>query len=456
MFEKTKLRPYQHRMIKRAYEGNVGFFVDMGLGKTISALTAIDEMLRTGWRSALVVAPLRVCQAVWSQEAQDWAHTRKLRVVWVHGSAKQRLRLLAQPADVYLLSYSLLQWLGEQKTLDLPEILVLDESTHIKAPNTQRFKALRYRLLKRFERVIIMTGTPAPNTLLNLWSQVFCLDQGARLGTSYGTYKQRFFEQVDYQGYRYEPRRGAEEEIYDLLSDIVVRLDARDWLKLPEVIEAPTPVVLPDVTMRLYRKHEREMFTELDNEGTINSVNAAVLSMHCQQMANGAIYDDPEVRDSWSLLHNAKLDAVAELLEEDDSPVIIAYKFRHDLARLQAAYPTAVHVTKDNVAKVQEDWNADKLPIILMNPSSSSHGLNLQKGSGHRVIWLSLTWSLEHYTQTMGRLARSGSRHRRVYSQIIYARGTVDEAIMDALAHKAGTQRALLDALRRYRTRKTT
>lgn len=467
MRNRKDLRVYQKRLVRRGYAANTAFFVDVGLGKTISALTVVDELRITGWGAAIVVAPLRVCEGVWAQEAADWQHTRGLRVVWVHGSAKRRLELFSEPADVYLINYDLLKWMaglvregvkvrGQRKRLRWKppaEILILDESTYIKAPGTERFKALRFQLLKYFERVLILTGTPAPNSLLNLWSQIFCIDRGERLGTSYELFKQRFFEQDDYHGYRYVPREGARQEIYDLISDVVVRLDAKDWLELPEVIPAPTPVVLPEATLRLYRKHEREMFTELDNAKVIDSVNAAVLSMHCQQMANGAVYANPEDKSEWAELHTKKVEAVKELLDEDDSPAIIAYRFKHDRERLLAAFPKAQVLQKGNLDKVQTAWNKDKVPVLLANPASAAHGLNLQKGSGRRVIWFSLTWGLEGYLQLLGRLARSGSRHKHISSILIYARDTVDEAIMDALQRKAAGQRELLDALKRYRRR---
>lgn len=467
MRQRKDLRVYQKRLVRRGYKANVGYFVDVGLGKTISALTVIDELLRTGWRSALVVAPLRVCEGVWAQEAKDWQHTRQLDVVWVKGSAKERLRILQEEHDVYLMSYDLLKWLGtvmhdgvkqrgtrRRLRIELnPEILILDESTYIKAAGTERFKALRNRLLKYFERVIIMTGTPAPNSLLNLWSQIFCLDRGERLGTSFELFKQRFFEQDDYRGYRYVPRAGAAEEIYDLIGDIVVRLDAADWLELPKVISAPTPIVLPDATLKMYRKHEREMFTEFDNARIINSVNAAVLSMHCQQIANGAVYANPEDKTIWTPLHDRKIQAVQEILEEDDSPAIVAYRFKHDRARLLEAFPNATVLQKGDLDAVQVAWNKDRIPVLLANPSSAAHGLNLQKGSGRRVIWFSLTWGLEGYLQLLGRLARSGSRHKHITSVLIYARNTVDEVILERLEAKDAGQRALLDALKRYRRR---
>lgn len=462
------LRRYQARASLRIVEQRrLGLFVDMSLGKTAITLTAIRNLLDQGKLpdGAMIVGPLNVTKDTWQNEAKLWSHLKNLKFTLIEGRPGHRKRLLMEPADVKIISYTLLPWLAtlirkqkKNKRLKkhrpawLPTMLVLDESEHVKGRGAW-FKSIRYHLLPWMPYRVIQTGTPAAHSLFDLWAQIFVLDRGARLGTAFDRYRSRFFQQSDYQGYQYEPRPGAEPRIYELLSDIVVRLDGDDWLELPSIVEDTVNVDLPERSMQLYRKHEREMFIRLDNLREVEAVNAAVLSNQCWQLANGAIYDDPETRDSWTEIHTAKLDALHFLLEEAvGNPVIVAYWFRHDRARLQQTYPQATFMNKDNVIDTVKNWNAGKIPVLFINPQSGSHGLNMQYG-GHIVIWFSQIWSGGKHDQLIARLRRPDQRAPHIISRYITARNTVDEVISDSRARRLRGQAALLNALKEYRRR---
>jgi hypothetical protein len=250
------------------------------------------------------------------------------------------------------------------------------------------------------------------------------------------------------------PREGAEDRIYSLLNDIVIRLDGKDWLELPEVIPYDHFVDLPNKAMALYRKHEREMFIRLDNLKEVEAANAAVLSGQCWQLANGAIYDDPELRDSWTEIHRAKLEALAEIVEAAvGNPMIVAYWFRHDRERLMRAYPKAMFMNKSNVVQCKDLWNARKLPLLFMNPQNVSHGLNMQRG-GHLITWFSQIWSGGRHNQLIARLVRPDQESPHVISRYITARNTVDEVIRESRTRRLQGQTALLDALREYRRKR--
>lgn len=463
------LRKYQARAAMRiVQQKRIGLFVDMSLGKTAITLTAIRNLIDQNKlpNGALVVAPLNVTKDTWQAEAQLWSHLKDLRFVLIEGSPGKRKKLLQEKADVKIISYTLLPWIStlirrhkKNKRLKkdrpawLPDLLALDESEHVKGRGAW-FKAIRYHLMPWMPYRIIQTGTPAAHSLMDLWAQIFVLDRGARLGTAFDRFRKRFFRQNDYQGYQYVPRDGAEQRIYTLLKDSVVRLDGADWLELPQIIEDVVPVELPTRAMQLYRKHEREMFIRLDNLREVEAVNAAVLSNQCWQLANGAIYDNPDTRDSWSEIHTAKLDALRRLLEEAvGNPVIVAYWFRHDRARLQAAHPTATFMNKNNIKETVTAWNAGKIPLLFINPQSGAHGLNMQYG-GHLIIWFSQIWSGGRHDQLIARLRRPDQRSPHIISRYITARHTVDEVIRETRTRRLRGQAALLQALKDYRRRK--
>jgi SNF2 family DNA or RNA helicase len=293
-----------------------------------------------------------------------------------------------------------------------------------------------------------------PNSLLEIWPQIYVLDEGKRLGTSHTRFKARFFEQDDYMGYKWTPRAGAVEYVLRLVQDLVLRLDAADWVKLPKIIPTPIPIALPDNVVKLYRRHEREMFIELMNNKTVTAATAATLSMQCQQIANGAVYNDERDHTAWTHLHDAKLEALDEIIESHQGQsIMVAYWFKHDLERLRKRYPKARLLGKEDSKRTVDDWNAGRIPLLFVQPRSSGHGLNMQHG-GHILVWFSLTWSLEAHDQLIGRLRRPDQKSESILVLYLIARNTVDEAVMEAISAKDHSQRTVLNALRAYTMRK--
>jgi len=431
--------------------------VDMGLGKTVTVLTAIRDMrLSAAIRSALVIGPIRVVETVWAQEAAEWEHLRGLRFSLVRGTPAQRLKALATPADIYLTSYSLVQWLFATLRGAIPfDMLVADESSAVKAPGTTRFRVLKYAV-RHFERRAILTGTPRPNSLLELWPQFYLLDEGARLGASFGRFKSRFFMPMDFNQYNWEPRPGAEERIQALIAPITLRLDRRDHLSLPPVTYNIVRVQLPPDALALYREFERKMFLAVDPDTKLEAVNAAVLTGKCLQIANGAVYavPDPLKPEDKTVvaIHDAKLEALAEIVEETGSPVMVAYQYEHDLARLKA-WKDAPHLgggQDRNTLELVAEWNEGRLPLLYVHPASASHGLNMQLGPGHTIVFFSQTWSAEQRAQLIARLDRSGQASPVVVHDILAER-TVDELCYAMVNRKIAGQTDTLDALNLYR-----
>jgi SNF2 family DNA or RNA helicase len=487
MYQLTRqdMRLYQNRAAKWIRRRlNSMLIVDMGLGKTVSTLTAISDLLMMGELSGpvLVVGPGRVVRTVWRQEALKWEHTQHLTFSLVGGEPHQRVRALAKPADIYLLSIDNFVWLVQRMGLEPPKkrgkrtlpttaqmialpkpppevdldladrfgMWVVDESSKFKDPTTQRFKyaeALTPKILYR----VPLTGTPTPNKLLEIWSQAFVADAGKRLGPSYNRFRERFFYTDDYGGFNWVPRPGALEYVYKMLGDIALRLDGADWLALPPVIDNIVKVELPPEARALYRDMERKMLIELENGAVVEAVNAAIVSMKCHQLANGAIYDNEEDRTSWAFIHDAKIEALEDILDEaGESPVLVVYGFKHDLARLKVAYPDApVFSEARDVEGLVEEWNARKHRVMLIHAASAGHGLNLQFG-GNRLVFFCLTWSRENHDQVFERIgpARQIGLVDNVIRHYIVAQDTVDEDIMDTIFVKGAGQKQFLDALR--------
>lgn len=457
MRTRADMRPYQIRAVETVSRlPGCALFLDMGLGKTVTVQTAILDMRASGAiKAALVIGPIRVIETVWRQEAEEWEHMKGLRFSLVRGTAEQRIAALSAPADIYLINFEMVKWLFDHLKGKMPfDMLVVDESSAFKAPGTIRFRTMRYAV-KHFRRRVIMTGTPTPNTLLEIWPQIYLLDEGARLGTAFSRFKSRFFQQMDYHGYKWEPRPGAAKAIQDLLNPISIRLDRTDLLDLPPVTYNKVKVVLPTDAMVMYREFERKMFLELDNSEEVEAVNAAVLTMKCVQIANGAVYTTPdpahpEVRHV-AVLHAAKVDALAEIVDETGSPVMVAYQFAHDLERLKQ-WRDAPHIGGGQIQPTNEivdAWNRGELPLLYVHPQSASHGLNMQHG-GHTIVFFSLTWSAEQRAQLIARLDRSGQKFPVVVHDIIAER-TVDEVVSMAVDRKLRGQAQLLDSLNRYR-----
>ncbi len=445
---------YQREAIKFGVSrACAGFFLDPGLGKT-SIMCAILKVLRGKGivKRALVIAPLRPAYQVWPAEIQKWDDFNDLKVNVLHGDSKDRKFL--EQADIDVVNPEGLQWLFSRPALremrEWPwDMLIVDESTRFKHANTSRFKQLK-PLLDRFDRRYILTGSPAPNGLLDLFGQVYLLDLGYTLGKFITHYRMQYFDQTGYGGYTWLPRPGADKQIYKQLAPLVLRMDGKDFLDMPPLIFNEVNVELPEKAMAAYRQMEDLLIASVE-DGTVVAANAAAATNKCRQIANGGIYH--EGGEAWSHIHEAKTEAVEELVEElQGKPALISYEYRHDLERLQKAFPGAPHIGGGVSASVfrdiERDWNKGLVPVLLAQPQSVAHGLNLQ-GTSAAVIEHSLTWDLEVREQLIRRVWRQGQKEKVVVHSVV-ARKTVDELIVKMLAKKDRTQQNLLDALKSH------
>lgn len=449
-------------------------FIDMGLGKTIMVLTAIVRLLRAlKIERVLVVGPLRVIYNVWEQEAKLWQHTRGLKFSIVHGTHQQKVRALQTPAHIYLMNVDNLRWLDDVfgKKTPLPfDMLVVDESSMFKKVKTVRFGIMRRRA-KDFKRRVVMTGTPTPNGLHEVWPQMYIVDRGFHLGRRYTDFKKEHFDPGGYQGKKLLPKPGALQTITELTDNIVMRLDSEDWLKLPPLITPPPIFVdMPDEARRIYETLETEMFIAFEETGTfVDNPHAASLRNRCAQLAGGAIYAEHEDTQArvWQPIHKAKLEAIEELIDEmqGEAP-IIAYRFRHEAIRLKRKYDNYALIGRDEhnrkpnekeIVRIIDRWNRRDIDGIIAHPASVGHGLNMQHGGRH-FLWYALPESSEQYIQMLKRLQRRGQK-RSVMNYIVLARGTVDEVIYSDLMAKLNQQAGVNDeyrdrTFRRYMTSK--
>lgn len=452
----SELRGYQGTGIEHLLSHpQAGLFLDMGLGKTVIAETTVFEFIRFGVGPTLVVGPIRVIETVWRQEARNWEHTKDLTFSLVRGSASERELALNTKADIYLINPEHLVWLFEYygKKKHPFETLIIDESSMFKNVSTKRFRTIRSKV-SSFSRRYILTGTPRPNRLLELWTQIYILDEGKRLGTSYGRFKERYFYPVDHWGYKWEPRPGAREAIYEAISDIVLRMDAKDYLDLPKLIYNRVECPLPREIQQIYREVEDEAFSKLAGTEKITALNVVGAMMKCRQIANGIVYTDVNGDQSVKHLHNEKLDACLEIIEETGSPVIVVYNFVHELEYLKEhlKYYNPVVLSKakgKELEKVVEDFNEGKIQVLLLHPASGGHGLNLQ-AECHTMIWFGLTFSYEQYVQTIARINRQGQKYS-VMLHVLVAPGTVDDLLVQTLDAKARGQDELFTYLKLYR-----
>jgi len=414
-----------------------------GLGKSVVTLTAISELYaRQQIGSVLIIAPLRVARSVWKQEAAKWEHTKHLNVSLVLGTPTQRKKALNTPADIYVINIDNLRWLTELFGKKWPfDFVVCDEFSLFKSPSAKtRFKALK-KVLPYIDSLVGLTGTPAPNGLLDLFSQVYLLDQGKRLGKTITSYKNTYFDS-DYMGYTFTPKVNADEIIHSKIKDICLSMSAEEYLDLPDQFFNTIEVELPDEAKRDYEELEKEMYLQLE-ESEIVALNAAALSNKCLQYCNGAVYTDAQ--GSWEPVHSAKLDALEEIVEgAAGAPVLVAYNYKSDLARLQQRFKRAAVLDK-NTATIDK-WNEGKLSILLAHPASAGHGLNLQAG-GNILVWFGMTWSLELYEQFNARLYRQ-AQTQPVFVHHLLCKDTVDERVLWALENKATVQDALLKAVK--------
>lgn len=418
------------------------------IGKTVSTLTAVDELLFLGdVNKVLVIAPLRVAEDTWSMEVQKWDHLKSLKISKVLGTPKQRVKALETKADVYVTNRENVDWLVKQYFYEWPfDMCVIDELSSFKSSKAKRFRSLR-KVRPYFKRIVGLTGTPAPNSLIDLWPQVYLLDGGVRLGKTIGSYREQYFKpgnRNQYVVYNWNLKEGSEKAIEDKISDICVSMKAKDYLDLPERIDNVIKVNLPENAMRKYKELEKDLVLELDKDD-ITAANAAVLTNKLLQMSNGAIYSEKhEVVE----IHQEKLKALLDIIETaNGKPILIFYSFKHDFDRivefLKSKKIKAVGL-KDS--KDIKKWNDDKIPILLTHPASAGHGLNLQYG-GNIIVWFGLTWSLELYQQANARLHRQGQKETVVINHIITS-NTVDEDVMRSLENKEVNQNILLEAVK--------
>lgn len=422
-----------------------GLLIDMGMGKTVSTLSAINDLKYDYCEidNVLVIAPLKVASKTWPDEIEKWDHLNHLSYSKVLGSEKKRLEALRVKADVYLINRENVVWLVEHYGRKWPfKTVVIDELSSFKDQSSKRFKALR-KVRPLITRIIGLTGTPAPNSLINLWSQIYLLDRGERLEPKVGQYRQKYFTPGQTQGYTvfsWNLRPGSSDIIYGKIGDICVSMKAKDYLTLPERIDNTIWIDLSKKEMDQYKELEKELILSVA-DADIVAANAAVLSGKLLQMANGAVYDD---EGGTQYIHDGKMEAVADILEESQGePILLFYNFKHDLKRLKKKFPFARTLDTD---KDTDDWNRGEIPLLLAHPQSAGHGLNLQHG-GHIVVWFSLTWSLEHYQQANARLDRQGQKESVIIHHLV-AKGTMDEKVIKALEGKRQGQDALLEAVK--------
>lgn len=430
---------------------NAAVILDMGMGKTATTLSAINELMfdRYEVSKVLVIAPLRVANTVWSDEIEQWKELKHLRYSKIVGTPKQRRAALETDADIYIVNRENLPWLVEQCSPYFKwDMVVIDELSSFKSWQSKRFKVFM-AMRPYMKRVVGLTGTPSSNGLMDLFAEFKVIDGGERLGRFIGEYRSRYFREGRRNGnvvYDYIPMDYAECQIYDKIDDITISMKAMDYLEMPELISIRKIVHLTDKEKADYNQFKKEyVFSDIEN-GEVTAANAASLSNKLVQMANGAVYSDDHRVVS---LHDQKLDALEDIIEAaNGEPVLIAYWFKHDLQRIEERL--AKLKVKGTVLKTEEDireWNKGNVSVGLLHPASSGHGLNLQKG-GHHLVWFGLTWSLELYQQTNARLWRQGQQAETVVIQHIVTECTIDEEILKVLENKDAQQERLLEAVK--------
>ncbi len=449
------------------------------MGKTAITLAAIKILKKKKLvDKVLLVAPLRVCHSVWPSEIEKWRDFNKLKICILHGKYKDDL--LKSDADIFVINPEGLGWLLDVQKSKTPrnktrvavdlrrwkkfgfDTLVVDELSKFKHTNTNRFKALKL-VLGTFDRRWGLTGSPAPNGLMDLFGQCFVLDQGRSLGQYISHYRMKYFVQ-GFDGFSWTIREGAEEEIYERLNPLALRMSAEDYIDMPTLIQNNIKIDLPEDVMEIYNHLEKDLIAKID-DNIVTAATAASASIKCRQVANGGIYLDMEVQAlvklpksnrKWVNLHHEKTDALVELIEElQGSPLLVAYDFLHDLDRLREKLGKDIPYIGGGVSvkrstELEKQWNAGKLPVLLGHPQSIGHGLNLQE-SGYHICWYSMTWDFELYDQFIRRVRRQGNKSKKVFVHHLLASGTIDEIILGVLKSKNKTQNALFNALKKMR-----
>lgn len=445
-----KYQPYHYQAYATQWiidKKKSALFLEMGMGKSVTTLTAIFELMYDYFdvSRVLVIAPLRVASSTWDEEIDKWDHLKGLRISKVLGSEKERVVALYKKADIYIINRENVTWLVERFGSDWPfDMVVIDELSSFKSSKAQRFKALK-KVRPFIKRIVGLTGTPAPNGLIDLWPQIYLLDGGERLGKTITGYREKYFlpdKRNQMIIYSWKLKDGAEEAIFEKISDICVSMKAEDYLELPERLDNIIPVDLPKKAKEQYEVLEKELILSIADTDVLAG-SAAVLANKLLQIANGAVYDeDGEVKH----IHDEKLKTLDELIESaSGKPVLVFYGYQHDkdrlLTHLKALKPRLLQTDQDI-----KDWNKGQVPILLAHPASAGHGLNLQTG-GNIIIWFGLTWSLELYQQANARLWRQGQKQTVVIHHII-AKDTIDERVMKALEDKDVSQAALIEAVK--------
>lgn len=446
---KYKPHNYQRYCIERGIvQKELGLFLGMGLGKTVITLTILNDLIYNRFQvsKVLIIAPKKVAEMTWNTEAEKWDHLTNLRIISVLGSQIKRLRALNTNADIYIITRENVQWLVDHYKNMWPfDMVVIDELSSFKNHQAKRFKALKC-VRPHINRIIGLTGTPAPKSLMDLWAQIYLLDKGERLHKTIGQFRAHYFDsyQVDSSGrHEYTAKNMANEVISDKIKDICISMNEQDYLELPDLIDNPIWIKLDDKAERQYKELEKQMILQLP-EGDISVTSGAALSNKLLQLCNGAIYDeDRKVHH----VHECKMDALLETLESlDGQSVMIFYSFQHDKERILQALPKSLRVRELKTIQDQDDWNNKKIDILLAHPASAGYGLNLQDGGNH-MIWFGLNWSLELYQQAIKRLHRQGQR-QKVFIHQLLVKGGRDEDVAKALVEKGDTQQMLMDSLK--------
>ena len=419
-------------------------FLDCGLGKTITTLTAINELMYDSFEisKVLIIAPLRVAQSTWKEEIEKWDHLNLLRYSIAVGDEKERLKALKQNSDIYIINRENVDWLVTKSGIDFNfNMLIIDELSSFKSHTSKRFKSL-LKIRPYFERVVGLTGTPSSNGLMDLWAEFRVLDLGERLGRYITHYRNEYFLPDKRNGaviFSYKPQPNAEERIYRRLSDMTISMKSTEYLKMPELILKELEINLDEEDQTKYKKFKKEMVMTIQ-EKEIDAINTASLSNKLIQLANGSIYDEDK---KFYEVHNKKLDKLEEIIESaNGKPVLVAYWFKADKERIEKRFKVREIKTADDI----KQWNKGMIDLALIHPASAGHGLNLQSG-GSTLVWFSLTWSLELYQQTNARLYRQGQKDTVVIHHLI-TKNTIDEDIMKSLKRKDKTQEALMKAVK--------
>jgi len=441
MLKRENLHHYQNSALDVVLnKKKCALFLDMGLGKTTTTLTAIHDLYYNfSVERILIIAPLKVANNVWHKEAQKWEHLQELDIAIATGSVNERLSAINSNKTITLINKENVPWLIEKCKWKW-DMVVIDESSSFKSARAKRFRALK-KVMKYIRSIVLLSGTPSPNGMMDLWSQMYLIDQGERLGRTITNYRQRFFVPDGYMGYNYKLKPGAKEQIMGLIKDVCVTMTAEDYLELPECINVNEFIELPSKAKEQYKELEKEFIISLDDID-IESPSKATLGNKLLQICNGAVYDaERNVHE----IHNEKIERLKEIIEDNPGEnFLVAYNYKHDLEKLQKAFPKAV---KLETAKQEDDWNKGKIKILLAHPASAGHGLNLQYG-GNIIVWYGLTWNLEYYQQFNKRLHRQGQKNivRNIH---LIAKGCLDEKVLFfALSGKAKTQKDLIDYLK--------